>query len=126
MEELAKKEAENLKQYATPEEINLLSIDNLDPNDVSRCIYGQMTGHCDSERAEELIIQCCEKVYDTSHLRSDFTRATLNGKPYTTEKTRRYSYYSPIELLITQRYGDYIAGRAIIKYLRGETSELNF
>jgi len=47
-------EATHIRENATNEEINKLDFDYLDPEHVEHCIYGQMTGKCDSERAREL------------------------------------------------------------------------
>ena len=40
---------------ATDEELYKLDEDWLDAGDGERCIYGQMTGDCDSDRAKELM-----------------------------------------------------------------------
>ena len=44
-------EANNLRTLATQEEKNKLDFYNLDGVNYYKCIYGQMTGHCSSERA---------------------------------------------------------------------------
>jgi len=51
-------EAENIKKYATPEEIDRLNFDTLNPTIMDECIYGQMTGDCFAERACNLIQKC--------------------------------------------------------------------
>jgi len=100
LEELVIKEATNLKQYATVEELLKLDYDNLDGNSGNNCIYGQMTGDCETERSFELISECCELVYDVStddnwsDLDSDFI---INKKKVDTTPSRRLVYYiSPI------------------------------
>jgi hypothetical protein len=51
-------EANNLKQHATIEERSKLNVGELRPYHTRKCIYGLMTGHCDSARALELIQKC--------------------------------------------------------------------
>ena len=53
------KECENIKKLTTKEEKNKLNTDMLNPSWYTTCIYGQMTGHCSSGRAKELINECC-------------------------------------------------------------------
>ncbi len=63
---LFRKEAELLRIHATPEEIKSLHSADINPDHVHTCIYGQMTGHCHSERAFELIKLCCDKTFSDS------------------------------------------------------------
>ena len=49
-----RKELKHIKANATKEEIDKLDIIDLDPSSAAHCIYGQMTGQCDSTRACEL------------------------------------------------------------------------
>jgi len=60
--ELVTKEAINLKANATQEELDNLNFNCLLPSDSTQCIYGQMTGNCDSKRAVELIRLSCKRV----------------------------------------------------------------
>ena len=60
-------EAIALKKNATPEEIGRLDFDTLRPENKERCIYGQMTGDCDSLRAIDLISLCAKRfIVDNS------------------------------------------------------------
>ena len=63
LEELVKKEADNIKLYATPEEIAKLDERFVSGTNTERCVYGLMTGDCNSERAKELIAQCVQNVF---------------------------------------------------------------
>jgi len=47
-------ELNNLRLNATDEEKSKLDINKLNASDSIMCIYGQMTGHCNSKRAIEL------------------------------------------------------------------------
>ena len=49
------REIETLREHATAEEKARLDYIAFDPNNGRTCIYGQMTGHCNSERANELM-----------------------------------------------------------------------
>jgi len=49
-----RKELKYLRTHATKTEINRLKIEKLRPTDSSACIYGLMTGDCQSNRAAEL------------------------------------------------------------------------
>lgn len=122
LKNLATKEAENLKKVATNHELAKLDIATFNPEDTTCCIYGQMTGHCNSARANELIVKCATRVYDTSEAtNSMFTKCKLGGKPYTVDIRRTFAFISPIELII---YKDRTSGQKIINYLKDETKTL--
>lgn len=56
-------EAQALRENATSEEVDLLNRSEFDPEDFNQCIYGQMTGSCQSKRASELIHLCCPRYF---------------------------------------------------------------
>lgn len=121
--ELVKNEAENLKLlHATKKELSLLSLERLSPNHRSKCIYGQMTGDCISDRAEELIIKCNTQVYVS--LGKDIRESTLSNIPNGHRFEMTFFYFTPIEKFL------YVANDIniglLVKYLKGEISELNF
>lgn len=59
-------EANNIKQHATEVEKAYLDFNTLDPSKMDKCIYGQMTGNCDSTRSIELISKCaCRFIVDS-------------------------------------------------------------
>lgn len=117
-------EATQLKQFATLDELDDLSFENLDPLNPGRCIYGQMTGDCFSTRAKKLIKKCAKRVYksnENERLR-DFE---LNGKPKG-ERSLQYSdYFSPIEVFIAQKDNKKNTKR-LIDFLKGKTDTLIF
>lgn len=128
MWELAIVEAKKLKMAATKEEISKLNIGTCDADSFRRCIYGQMTGTCESERAKELISLCCEKIYDA---RNSFIIAAskLNGRPFdetkfTKSKVRAWNYVSPIECLVLGRNAGREAVNVLIPFLKGETKKI--
>lgn len=57
-------EATLIKKEATRDEINNLNASTFDPESYNNCVYGQMTGYCSSERATELIYNCCQRYFD--------------------------------------------------------------
>lgn len=63
LKELVIKEAQNLRKFAYKSELARLSAEHIDAEHSEKCVYGQMTGDCFSNRANNLIIKCCEKVY---------------------------------------------------------------
>lgn len=125
MKELAVKEATNLKKHATKQEIDNLNLFTFDPTSESRCIYGQMTGECYSERSVELIQKCCTRVYNVKPAVC-VRDQKLNGAPTAIDedKHRGAFYHSPIEVLIWPGNGGKESGEKIIKFLKGETKEL--
>lgn len=124
-------EAKNLKKFATTEEINKLDAHTLDADSKFDCVYGKMTGNCFSERAKELIVKSCKKVYATDGYLSD---ARLNGSPKgksrNTEGGRTFgaktSYWSPIEVFIytAKVKQDKDSPAELIKFLKGEIKTL--
>ncbi len=122
-------EAIKLKDNATREEINNLNIARLDANDVTSCIYGQMTGNCYSKRAVSLIELSCEKVIRVST--KTCVNGTLNGSPV---KAIRDFYWSPIEVFIYRNQfngGKRISksvkqdeNKKLVAFLKGETEIL--
>lgn len=130
--ELVKKEASKLKKNATPQEIERLDFQILDPEHKRKCIYGQLTKDCFSTRAHELINKCAERVYEQDRRKVDFSHSRLNGKPkFETnskyEEQERNGHFSPIECFITFKENqDNGNNEAIIDYLKGETKTLTF
>ncbi len=128
---LVKKEAAKIKKFATKDEIESLNFGRLNPDNVQACIYGQMTGNCYSERANELIVKCAERVYsgalpNTTQRAVSYKEAklsTLNGKPYNVS-FRRDSYHSPIEVYISINQNHANKLKDLVNYLKGETKKL--
>lgn len=120
MWELAIKEAKKLKKFATQEEKDSLDIETFNGESKMRCIYGQMTGHCESIRANELILKSCEKVYSTKKVRN-LANGKLNGKPNKVDTTLRTQIYvSPIEMLIFDNHAGIEAAKKLIPFIKGE------
>jgi len=107
-----KKEAMALRKHATKEEIGKLDFENLEPLSVTRCIYGQLTGECDTPRASQLIRQCAPVLFEIA----DFNE---RGPIPVTEF--QYYHSSPIERYIT---GKGAKNKNLIAYLKGECNDL--
>ena len=127
--ELIKQEADNLKKFATQDEIDNLDFDDLYPTHNNNCIYGQMTGDCHNERAIELLKLCTIPFSDT---------VTTYQKP-----TRTFEFietigraFSPIEYFIAMDYHGCMYGESIekkeynnellIDYIKGNSNTLDF
>lgn len=125
MNALVKSEAKNLKKFATQDELSNLDFGKFDPDFSKTCIYGQLTGYCHSERAQELIKKCCKKVYRATE-ENISNCLELNGKP----KERisgvalgsAVNYWSPIEVFVAQH--DNNANGKLINYLKGINNTL--
>ena len=106
-----KAEIENIKLFATKKQISKLNFDTLDPQHTERCIYGQMTGCCESNRAYVLINKCC-------------TRATKDMDRFIKTsciRERSVYSYSFLEAFI-YNYPD--NNKHIIDYIKGKTDKL--
>lgn len=117
-----KEEAKKLRKLATKEELRKLSFDDLNPSVSEECIYGQMTGHCNSKRSLLLIGSCCNRVYDW-RIKGGFK---LNGSLDTKKRESLVWQYSAIETFILQSENKKENNRILIDYLRGERKTLNF
>lgn len=130
--ELVKQEAISLKANATKAELKKLNINTLDSNESDLCIYGQMTGHCESDRAHILIEKCCERVYKPKYDCELIEEVKLNGKPKNLVDlgyTRLLRYVSPIETFIFHNenvWNEVENNKILIDFLKGKTTEMNF
>jgi hypothetical protein len=111
-----KKEIINLRNHATKEELNRLDFNELDGLNGTKCIYGQMAKHCHTDRALELIKKCCKTKTSFESLSDDETQSVIPRS----ESEFSFSY---LEHFICN-YLDH--NEMVIKYLKGESDELNF
>lgn len=109
LEDVAK-EARALRKHATKKELELLNFETFDGGDVKKCIYGQMTGDCDSDRASELI-QLCAPIY---------FEGSSGG--YKTNSVFEIFRYSPIERYVAQYVSE--KNKNLIAFLKGERKDL--
>ena len=130
LEKLVIKEATNLRIHATKEERDRLNLGTLDGEKTHKCIYGQMTGSCDSNRANELIVLCAPNIY-LADKEGDIFNGKLGGKPRYTYMVNRLSFYvSPIEKYIYwNNPKTYFLTRNVenlVNYIKGNINELVF
>lgn len=127
--DLVVKEAKNLRKLTTFEEKQLLNFSTLDGDSKYDCLYGQITGHCFSPRAKELIEASCEKVYNPGAGDDRLGSATLNGSPLGKYRSIvRYSsstsYFSPIEVFIFKYSHERELLKRLLLYIKGERRTL--
>ena len=132
--EEVRREIKAIKEHATLEEINLLDINYLNATSPEYCIYGQLTGSCESLRAKTLMQKGCVRVVNTtgSNLAFDIEGSTFqNIKKYINGlfkgkgwggRSRNYSYLSALECYIMLKGAK---NANIIAYLKGEKETLN-
>jgi len=56
------KEVKSLKKHATKRELSKLDFTTFNQQDPKECIYGQMTGDCESDRSKKLMDKSCIRV----------------------------------------------------------------
>lgn len=123
-------EAEAIKEHATPEEIGRLDFHEFDAGSPVGCIYGQMTGHCSSHRAHQLIAKCCKKLVDNRKFSArDLEDAahSMNGIECNLENLMRARKGSDLEYMSTVE--SYIMlpdakSAELIDFLKGNRKDL--
>ena len=110
------RELKHIKQNATQEEIGNLNLNSFDPRSKYDCIYGQMTGKCNSFRAKQLT----PKTYcvDIPSIGDTFIKSKRHGLLVTKNKG---GYYTPLEMYIPMKNSK---KEQIIQYLKGEKATL--
>jgi hypothetical protein len=118
LKKLVLQEIENLKIYATYEEIGKLDFETFNPVHTKNCIYGQMTGDCFSPRAVELLDLCATPF---SHFTStwDSTEATEFRENRNPNKLG--NVFSTLEYYI-DNYSE--TNEQIIAYLKGDSKTI--
>lgn len=104
-------EIETIKVRATDEEKEKLNFGVFDHKDSRCCIYGQMTGYCSSERAEELMPKSFMKISNSSGRYAIFNEDMMSGDRYTA--LEKYLF------MVREK-----THKAIIDYLKGNVKEL--
>lgn len=112
--QMVKNELDTIKAKATKYEIEKLNFRSFSHNLSNRCIYGQMTGSCYSERAKELMPKTFDDIDNTwdDWYYIPFSRQKMKkGEAYTALEKYLYMVKAPMH-------------EKIIEYLKGETSEI--
>jgi len=127
-------EINTLKTLSTDVERSRLNFNDFDPENPTRCIYGQMTGDCRSARAKELIDSCCIRVIDTKarNIRAgqsvddieDLINGGYSGQMWGDDGSRkRWIHLSSLEGFIQLK--DDAKNSEIIAYIKGELKGLS-
>jgi len=117
-----KAEIEHIKSHATAKEIARLYFGTFNSNCAYSCIYGQMTGCCDSRRAKILMRKKYEYlcVSASGPINGDYIKPT---KAFASQSMESGSNFTALEKYL------YMTGTAthkrIIDYLKGEIKTLD-
>jgi hypothetical protein len=111
---LVKQEADNLKKFASEEELGRLDFSKMNPDLSKMCIYGQMNYSCYSDRATELLNLCAMPYSDDIDRNLQSRSASF--------KDSRFRAFSPIEFYISQKDAK---NENLINYLKGVTNTLD-
>lgn len=129
-----RKEVDAVKLNATPNEIARLEFKKLEPTSFTRCIYGQMTGDCQSLRASELILLCCPRYFENNlgnYESLEDAVGEVNGKQIagigSPEKLYQHRSDWLIHLSALEAYilAPEAKSENLIAYLKGETDTLD-
>jgi hypothetical protein len=121
-----------LMENATKEELNRLNIFDFNPTDIDNCIYGQMTGSCESMRAKDLMDTSCIKVFDIkgghdiegrtfTNVKSQINGANTGQTWGVVGQLRTYRYLSALEGYIQLKGAK---NSHIINYMKGKVETL--
>ena len=91
---LVEKECKLIKENFSQEEIDNLFDEDIDPNSVTDCIYGKMTGDCNSTRVFNFIQNNIFTVVKTDY------KGEQSLKVFTPENKRCYFFMTPLEEFI--------------------------
>ena len=115
---MVQEELDSLRKNVTKEELNDLDFKSLDVEQEDCCIYGQMTGRCDSERAKELYPKV---FYGINKEAVDYWRV-VRYFPFSKHSFIEGNNYTALEkYLFMVKEPQH---KKVINYLKGELSEI--
>jgi len=111
-------EANNLKKHISKEEKKSLKEfrDEIDPADTQECIYGRLTGNCESPRAMSLFTECAPTGFGMYFNGTNTPLEYWNKR----DKELRQVYYSPIESVILIDEDNGVEKNIIIDFILGD------
>ena len=113
-------EAILLKLHATRRELSRLDFEMCDGLNAFRCIYGQLTGYCFSERALKLIQKCATVFFCSFDLNFDnIDKASIKKSLHCSGEIR---YYSAIEMYAAHPLANM---PALVAFLKNQTQTLD-
>ena len=89
-----KKECESIKRFFAKEEIDKLHPEIIDGDSISRCVYGIITGDCNSKKAARFICNHVDVMVSNYDINTEIPEANLRGAFFTTALEQ---YISPKE-----------------------------
>lgn len=121
---MVQNELDTIKKIATPKEIRKLNFGTFAYNEGGSCIYGQMTGYCESPRAKMIMPKVFENVQkDNLEIDDEEDKTTYSFREQDFMPTMSNYGFTPLEKYL------YMVGGAmhkkIIKYLKGEIDSIN-
>lgn len=129
-------EIENIKKFTTKQEKQNLNIYYFDPDNKYYCIYGQLTGSCESRRAIELMNKCCKRycffyfdiensfLFHYREIKRAIWHTQMPDNFFDSSGcyyVRNFSYYSLLEAFIKYKNAN---NESIISYIKGKTNKL--
>lgn len=117
LNKLVIKEINNLIIHATKTERRRLNYKYFNPNHTTKCIYGQMTGSCDSERAKQLLNKCAVPV-STDIDKNIISIDKRYNKNFDKKGSYRSDVFSPIEVYVFRNRFNAEINDKIIKFIK--------
>ena len=125
-------EIEMLKQHATDEEKARLNFEDFNYESEYNCIYGQLTGRCDSPRAKELMDLACIRVMGLASGIDNIQNRNISddafvingantGQGWTENGYRKYKHLSALEAYIGTKRAK---NKEILEYIKGNLNKL--
>jgi hypothetical protein len=112
--QLVQIELDNIKEKATEEEIGNLDFVGFNQEMPRNCIYGQMTGECDSDRAHELQVKTFSDIgFDW------FCGEFLTFSSQSMEKGNEFTYLEKYLFMVKSPQHE-----KIIQYLKSEINTI--
>lgn len=108
------KELEKIKEKATKEEISKLDFNSFRHDSQIACIYGQMTGDCDSPRAVEIKKKTFKEIDGFGN---------NSGYSFKNQDFQKGKEFTALEKYLFMV--DSTQHKALIQYLKGETNKID-
>lgn len=126
------------KKHATKSELSRLEAHLVKPTSFQECVYGLMTNDCRSERAAELIFNCCPRYFEhiginvgpDDKVPFDKIKTNVNGKEIENvsnpqllmgQRVTYFKHFSAIETYILYRSAKL---KNLIDFLKGNRKDL--
>jgi hypothetical protein len=95
--DLVKKECKSIKQHFTQEQIDKLYDTKIYGDDPYRCIYGIMTGNCNSNQAAEFIVNNLDVLVEHEANTNEIYAFPSGERTYSVFQTPMEQYITPFE-----------------------------